>query len=898
MENLMGGGSGLQITSQNIQQSGIVSITNSTFSSNIACFAGAFYLKGLYNLTLKTSQFLNNSARNPDVLKCGIAGVAFLQCNLPFACEFKLLENFFGNNYADYMAPTIFSKSNITDINNLFSNNSDRVNFTNKFSSFPLKINESINETNISSGSFFVLVFYLKDYYNQDFFTFKSSSAVLVDFNKSAPDLIMKNTISLPTNFGVFNFSNLMIIKMPLTSFTLEFRITIFDEISNTEDYFSQKFNFYSRACKVGELMTSDFQCKLCQTTYFSLIDPMQFQNIHKCSKCMANSYCPGGNYLIPLSGYWRFSANTTKIMMCILKDACTGPPNISSTDLFKNYDLLSKASNVIHGECYQGHEGNLCHKCIDGYGKTSSNSVCSACDTIQLISYLKMAGTLIFVLVYSFFSAKALMEMKEKNSIDLIGMISKIVVNHMQKMSIVTAFNFVDFGLQIQNFMSVVNLLSFLNENNISNECLLRNFVTDSENFYIYKVFISIVVPIIESLFCLVILIILRVWIFLHASSSNFNVRRIYLIFLICCYFCYPLVTKCSLSMINCITLDDSKHKYLFSSPNILCWEGIHLKVFIAIGFLGIVVWGLCFPIILAFIVGHSISREKKSEKEKVKFTESIKESAAESQILSLNEPKKPALPESMKESALSLNEPKKPAQLHNSGLYLFFYQDYKKTYYYWESVIFLQKFFLSLLPNMVELIGDTIDTLFVIVMVIYLILLVRVNPYKFAPLNFLEFFSIITTIISRTIMAFIGYYPEKSEVVSIGAVLLIFINSCFFVLALFMIFKYNNWKKLLRKYGKKYKKLKNQLKTTHEFLKKKTRSNLMQSNTPIKKRTTSKSDFCSNNKLERPSSIIAVSEQKNSLSQDSFHKDTMNILIYKKEKNPKSMFSYDSKH
>lgn len=140
MEKLLGGGSGLSITSQNIQKIANVSISDSSFSSNVGCFAGAFFLKGLYNLTLKNSKFFNNSAKNPNVLKCGIGGVAFLQCNLPFACKFNLFGNFFGNDYTNYMAPTVFSKSNITEANNSFFNNSDKVNFTSKFSSFPLKI--------------------------------------------------------------------------------------------------------------------------------------------------------------------------------------------------------------------------------------------------------------------------------------------------------------------------------------------------------------------------------------------------------------------------------------------------------------------------------------------------------------------------------------------------------------------------------------------------------------------------------------------------------------------------------------------------------------------------------------------------------------------------------------
>lgn len=283
----------------------------------------------------------------------------------------------------------------------------------------------------------------------------------------------------------------------------------------------------------------------------------------------------------------------------------------------------------------------------------------------------------------------------------------------------------------------------------------------------------------------------------FLRLWKSNFTLRRIYLIFLICCFLCYPLVTKCSLSMINCISLDETSQKYFFSSPNILCWEGIHLKVFMAIGFLGIFVWGLCFPIILANIIGRSISHQSNSDQDASKISTVVW------QVSKKNKTRKST------------------SELENSELYLFFYQDYKKEFYFWESVIFLQKFFLSLLPNMVAFLGNTIDTLFVVVMFIYLFLLININPYKLAPLNSLEFFSILVTILSRLVMVVLSTYIEKTEIVSSGAVLLILINSSFFLFALFIIYRFNNWKKFFSKYNEKISYIKNKVKTTTDFFK-----------------------------------------------------------------------------
>ena len=48
-------------------------------------------------------------------------------------------------------------------------------------------------------------------------------------------------------------------------------------------------------------------------------------------------------------------------IVMCTINDACLGgisPKNISKGD-----------ENLLNGRCAEGHFGNLCNDCIEGYG-------------------------------------------------------------------------------------------------------------------------------------------------------------------------------------------------------------------------------------------------------------------------------------------------------------------------------------------------------------------------------------------------------------------------------------------------------------------------------------------------------------------------------------------------
>lgn len=792
----------------------------------------------MYDLTLKNSYFQNNTVSKSSQSKCGIAAAGMLECSPYLSCFFDLEGNKFLDNKAELLVPTIFSKSFLNQTNNLFINNSDGLNFTENISSFPLKItlrSQNPNLTYFSSGETFSLAFNLKDSLNQNFFT-KANSTGIIMKSSNETDLTLINTISLSTHYGIFNFSGLEIIKTPNTSFYLEIRLSIYDEITSENFFFSETFIYFSRPCQIGELITTDLQCKMCQHTYYSLIDPMQNPKIHKCTKCEPNAYCPGGRYLIPLSGYWRFSSLSSKIIKCSTREACTGPPEIETSKLFSNMSLYSFNKSFIHGSCFEGHEGNLCFKCIDGYGKTSNNGLCSICEDIEIITYVKLIITLLIILVYSLLNLKALMNVsKSDENSEVIGIVSKICINHLQKMSIMTNFNINVITVDIESFLSFLNTVSFLNENNFSNECFLKKFFTDTEKFYIYKIFFSFVIPIIESFLCLLVLIILEIWIHFRKNQSFLNIKKIYLIFLISCYIFYPFVTKCSLSMINCIYLDESHNKYLYASPNVICWEGFHKQVFFIIGFLGILVWGLFFPVILAYLIGRNMKNIQHPEKQEITSNIIIKIPNLHNQpelfidrnndikfkINEKNDKKFPELKGSNKKNNHKTNQIEETNE--KKEVFLFFYKDYKTEFYYWESIIFMQKFFLTLLPNISEIVGDTIDVIFVLIMALYTFFLLKIYPFKISKLNNLELFSILITVMSRVLLLLINFFFKDSNAVSVISAMLILINIFFFLAAIYCIYKYTIWKKFFGAYKKKYDFLKKAVRYMRNFISRK---------------------------------------------------------------------------
>ena len=142
----------------------------------------------------------------------------------------------------------------------------------------------------------------------------------------------------------------------------------------------------------------------------------------------------------------------------------------------------------------------------------------------------------------------------------------------------------------------------------------------------------------------------------------------------------------------------------------------------------------------------------------------------------------------------------------------FLFFYKDYKRTFYYWESTIFLLKFVLSLLPNVTGIFGDeNIDLIFVVSMLIYFSAVSKFCPFRVEKLNKLEALSTILTIFSRFAIICINSHPNDVLIVVIFFFAFILMNSIFFLLAFYYLVKYNDWKAFFAYYKGKYQGMKN---------------------------------------------------------------------------------------
>ena len=158
---------------------------------------------------------------------------------------------------------------------------------------------------------------------------------------------------------------------------------------------------------------------------------------------------------------------------------------------------------------------------------------------------------------------------------------------------------------------------------------------------------------------------------------------------------------------------------------------------------------------------------------------------------------------------------------------IYHFFYKDYKTEFYFWETIVFLQKFLLTLLQNANQLIiGEFRDFAFVVVLYIYLIMVIKTRPFKREFINRLEISSDTIAILTKycLILSFSNLLNVNLRFMFL--ILQLLLNILFIFHILFIIVRYTNWKKMIKvgvqHFSKVAKKIKDSFSLINIFFKK----------------------------------------------------------------------------
>lgn len=793
----------------------LLKLNKSIFLNCASFFSGAIMINGSFNVFFNKSIFVNNSATNDANYESGNVGVLYYKCNKINFCNLTIENSgFFGNTAQKYFS-TIFAESLLYQKNNLLLKNSAFSKESNQISNFPFDVKlvsvstidgETLDTINFVSGVSFNLTFQIID--NQgNILEFDNKSIATLTLESESRNSSLQNAVDQASQ-GIINFRE-VILKHPPNSFV---PLDISLNFLNFEDFrwsFKKKYAFFSRLCEKGEILLKDYSCIKCSENYYSLEDPMKVNaSSQKCNFCPENAECPGGSIIIPKPGFWRMNNITTLIVSCKLEQACLGKYNITFSMIRQDYGSYRDDSSLISGYCAEGHIGNLCQECEFGYGKYKAHELCTLCQNYDSLNTFRLVSLVLIIFIYILLNGRSMIN--DDNS--AFSVISKIIFNHSNRISIVVVNELETIKQEARELFDTVNFLSFFTEDAFSNDCFLQSFSFEISDFFLMKVMVTLILPILISFVCIISFSAFSlIFFFSHLKeSTELFFRKLFLMFLISVFLFYPLIIKCSLSLIKCqhlndinyipksylSTIDDQNFIYLDQGPNLKCWENTHKYYFSIAAVFGIFIWGFIFPFILFFIIWKTRNyKNSNPEQKRTRWTAKIfskkKKKMANMKIDNANI----QIRQKRNEKKLTWKEKIHLKMIQKTEIFNFFFKDYKPQYYYWESILFLQKFFLSFLPNLDLILEEEIILfLYLGIFSIYYFIL-ECGPFYIHQLNTLERYSIISSVLVKLIMKICKHSNNTLLKISFVIISLI-LNILFYILSIFLFFQLTDWK------------------------------------------------------------------------------------------------------
>lgn len=679
------------------------------------------------------------------------------------------------------------------------------------------------------------LTFSLNDYFGSSIF-FDHSSIFNIGIPKETlnRNFKLESTISTIQN-GTINFPKLKIFIQSNTSVSLLIE-GYFQAIKSnyiTSINLISTFTLKIRECLIGEIILNDLSCFRCPEGYFSLANPMRKEGANKCHFCPQNAECPGAYFINPHPGFFRFDFFSKSVVQCLTLGSCLGLVG-------QNYD--EKNFTALKGGCLVGNLNNLCYYCEEGYGRGSKNEICEDCKTVWFIVYFKFIAYVLFIICYIILNCYLTEKMKENTFSNqmTIEALNKFIVNHTQQISIIilsSKFPTANFEIVFE----MADYLAFSNPFALTNDCMVQLIYYEKEFFIILKEIIAMILPIIFAGASFLIWFVLYYGMSKMTKLSYFKeklpktwkqyVQKISFFLVLSAYMFYALVLKSCFLLFDCQKFkEDDNIPYLKLSPNIICWQSTHIK-YVLFGLPGLIIWGVTFPILLTKILKENGRLMKISQS--FYFEEEKKKSSLVSSILPLKINSKEkindvsndkenmtpkfnqdsaTLDESnkfadgnlgIKKNPIPIREENKKERNRRDSVYrnvrlaedskhfLFFYQDFKHKYYYWESLIFFRKFIITFFYTLNEGFSEEIKQYFMAFFIGTFILITKSKkPFKISLCNNLEILSLCAIEIS----AIINYF-SKCELAEgyqfLFLALCLCINMAFFLIILFCIAK-----------------------------------------------------------------------------------------------------------
>eukprot|EP00347_Sterkiella_histriomuscorum_P017498 403349122 len=768
-----------------------VLILRSLFQNCTAFIGGAIYNDNIDLFTIINSTFdLNQAKFSQSLEESGTASGILFNCKIDLTaqqCQLQLNQsNNFTNNYAELKGGAIHW--NVIEVQynqslTQFINNTALI-YGNDISSVPqqivfltqqeynqyqelvddvLKYKWKVKEARLlqssslelltsyqmsnyrSGGNFPISYFAVADKYGKVVIS-NNASNLFIQVNeeyKEYPDKIkyspiLEGSTSFPALNGAYVIQNVQFTGSPGQKYKLDLTTDAIDYRIPSNLQFLHKLQAENRSqisfelvmdlrfCIPGESFSSAGKCQYCEAGIsFSLVQMFEPGDCIKCPTDVA--ICLGGNKIGPQPGFWRKTNSTDRFIECFNYDACLG--------------MLPPENNPL-GVCSDGYFGLLCTECKHGYSRSSfsgSTFKCQQCPD-HLSNSFKLAGSFIlYISLLIFMIRSTLNGAKEEKNVTSIYL--KILVNHLQLISLTQSFNF-DFPEELVKFFSGTGDVKESTATQIlSVDCFMDKRQSDNEQMnpelYFQKLMIIALIPIIIVLTVFVIWSILKGYIErkrkinlgkewkdkiqtyvkvikkgdpleqevariqlskLKQKAQYEIVGKIISTIVILLFFMHPTIVEYSVSNFNCYPIEEERRVKV--DLTIKCYEGNHQFFSFAVALPCLLIWGIGIPFFALVLLF----------KNKEKLTE-----------------------------------------IETKEKLGFLYNGYKKEYFYWEILIMSRKIIIIFIAIFLSEQGVMAQALIVLAaLLIFLALNMKFRPFIINSLNDLETLSITTQIIT----------------------------------------------------------------------------------------------------------------------------------------------------
>jgi hypothetical protein len=445
-----------------------------------------------------------------------------------------------------------------------------------------------------------------------------------------------------------------------------------------------------------------------------------QHDDIEKriCKSCPEGSFCNGGNFsnIVSLPGYWRvfWEKSEPIFIKCLSNLACPNEFNDGNA-------------------CSEGSNGVLCANCIDGYASTIGiQGFCSKCASRSSNFFLILTifiATIVLILGLTLLTLKDESKKNEFSSISeySMGMIVKVVLSHMQQVSLMKNFGFA-WPSEVLSLMDVFNFAGSFSDYAFSFKCISSGISFFGGDF-LYSFIVLVLFSPLLVLFGVFVISYISYAKFKSHPSSSLNsifaagsswIRSLFKFCLITTLVVmHPKLTEQVMKLFACVKVYD--RTYLLSSMSIDCDSDQH-KLFsrlVGVPFILLICIGI--PLVLFYKV-FSVKKKHANDLNHILWSE-----------------------------------------------YAFITRSYRTEVAMWECIIMIRKMGIAFLSVILSSRSFEIQILWGTLLLLFFLTVHAIwSPYKFPFINTLESISLAIAIATFVLG---GYLGSSSSIKSVSS-------------------------------------------------------------------------------------------------------------------------------